>query len=397
MDTFEDLYEEELANMLGSVGVRIGNKIAAVPDRLLARIGSLSAKGRLSHRKMTMDLYNGFREYCGEQRISQPLLDDVLQYIGEKYGLAFGDETETELIYGKNIGAENPEAVEDVIALIKERITNDLAVDETILTHFNKLVRSQGNEIALRKGLFHLFRENPGRQRLFNPFREYIGSTKRINAPKTRLFFERIAQILIRKSTGKEDTKSGKDAGEDEINGENVVFGRGKAVNNNLDEPPSETSALQNLRSEEFWTELGSYGISARMMIRFGTAYRRHPEDLVDLLRSRYSDEMCVKIARSLMQIFSHTHLINKFMDYLKPIVDEAKENGDDRTARQMQKMLTRTVRLLQQPNYDRSQINNDMYRTLQQTKSSAFQFLAAIMICVYEAGRNLGMFKESK
>lgn len=395
METFDELYEEQLNELMGSVGRRLANRIAAIPDRILVKLGGQSAKGRLTLRALSTKLHDEFREFCGEQRIRQPLLDDVIVFLRKRLGVTLDDKTSLSLAYGAQAAqpAADRDDIEDLINALQANIENNLAPDRDLVAKLLQYARKGGgNEVTIRQSLFRISRSNPTARQGLAPLRDFIGS-KAINTAKLNMLFQRVAQLILKVSSAKE---GGEDAGEQDFSSgpkARVVFGRGSGVNDNLNEGVSEGSAMDNIRNNggaAFFEELESYGISANMLRSFGNTYQNNPQSLVDLINSRYSDEMCVKISRCVLQLFTHPSISKDIPEYTKLITDKAEEAG----LQGFDKMLDMVIRLMRRPRYDKGQINMIIYNKIRGENMSA-GFLARVIISAYLAGRKFGFFRS--
>lgn len=393
METFDDLYEEQLNELMGSVRRAVSDKIGSIPDRMLAKIGSKTAEGRLTHRALVSKLHKDFRVYCGEQRIKQPIFDDVLDYLRSRVEMKFDDATMLRLGYGADAAkpATHEDEIQTVLDLLRTSFENGKPVDAKITQKIAGIVAmGGGDEVKMRSSLFKLAREYPNAVKNMKSIKPFIGG-RQITTQGLNSILENVARTIL-KLVGARGNAAASKEGDGSDAPKRTSFGKGPGVNNNLDEDKSPDSVSQMVASKEtgaslFFEELNSYGMSASLLKTFGTTYDDDPASLIDLVNSHYTDVMCAKLSRCLLQLFLHKKVYGQRHDILKPIYDQATQ----RNLAGYPELFDAVFDIMKRSGpYDRTVVNRKLYEKVK-GEDMAAGFLAGIIICSYRAMRNIG------
>lgn len=383
MGPFDHLYEQQLNELnLGDLGQRAAMSVERgmnnLGNKALAKLGSATAKGKLTQAALLKHIHKEFRVFCGEQGIRNPVVDDVLTFLKVKIDLSVDDKVYQKLAYGDDAQPRNAAGVKGALTKFASEIEDGNAPGQQIAQALINIAKEDtGNEIAIRRGLHQLAREYPSMHKAFAPVADLIGG-KAISYDRLDRIFDGVSRFILLK--GKGGAEKGEDKkGEKGKDGEEPTKEEeGAAINNNLSEPDCEWTGPEAMANKRFLMnkELVSYGLNLKQYYDWGMIGRKQPGTLNELLDRKYSDVMCVKIARVGLQQFAAP----KYRHLLEPLIKECEEAGIADFRRNLIRCLDR---MLHKP-YSRNEINRELFTMVKGEERSA-AFLANVMICFIE------------
>ncbi len=368
MDSFDDLLETQLNElMLGSIARRVGSKIGLhAANKVLAKVGSNAAKGRVTFQDYVNKLFSDLREYLGEQGIRQPVIDDVLDFLKYRVGFDAPAETMLKLAYGAQAGMRTEDTAKIAAALddLTHQMEYEDHVDPDLIKELLDFATKGGaDEIQIRSGLHQIIRAHPSQKQQAAPLAKFIGGKKVSSSDLTNLF-SRVARLLL-KVGGQKKTDS-------KPTGDGVArFGVGDKVNDDLDEDGEESeSAADNIASKKIIEDLDALGLPGNELIGYAQHFNDKPQDLVAKLNSKFSAKMCAKLSRVMLQLFVNP----KKRTYLRPVIEAATKAGDP----DFEKFIVKVCNLMK-GKYKKSEVNTLIYNKVRSEEGGA-GFLARLI-----------------